>query len=54
MCGRGCTREDEENPRDEGQDGPVRPNVADVVEEEADEHEEEAEQREGSGRAGHL
>lgn len=48
------TREDEEDPRDEGKDGPVRPNVADVAQDEANEHEEEADQREGGGRADHL
>lgn len=32
----------------------MRPNVADVAEDEADEHEEEADQREGGGRADHL
>lgn len=32
----------------------MRPNVADVAQDEADEHEEEADQREGGGRADHL
>lgn len=49
-----CTWEDEEDPRDEGQDGSMRPNMADIVEYEADKHEEEADQRERSGRADHL
>lgn len=48
------TRQDEEYPRDKGEDGPVRPNVADVAQDEADKHEEEADQREGGGRADHL
>lgn len=36
------TWENEEDPRDEGQDAAVRTDVADVVEDKADEHEEEA------------
>lgn len=32
----------------------MRPNVADVAQDEANEHEEEADQREGGGRADHL
>lgn len=48
------TREDEEDSRDKCQDGSVRLNVSDVVEDKTDEHEEEAEQRERSGWSYHL
>ena len=48
------TWEDEEDPGDKCKDGAVRPDVANVVEDEADEHEEKADQRERSGWADHL
>lgn len=48
------TWKDEEDSGDEGQDGAMRPDVADVAEHKADEHEEKADQRERSGRADHL
>lgn len=48
------TRQDEEDSGNEGQDGAMGPDVADVAEHKANEHEEEADQREGCGRADHL
>lgn len=48
------TGEDEEDSRDKRQDGAMRSNVPDVVEDKADEHEEEADERERSGWADHL
>lgn len=52
---RSClTWEDKEDSRDKCQDGAVRADVADVVEDKTDEHEEEADQRERSGWTDHL
>lgn len=48
------TWQDEEDSRNEGQDGAMRPYVADVTEYKTNEHEEEADQREGCGRTDHL
>lgn len=48
------TRQDEEDSGNEGQDGAMRTDVADVTEHKPDEHEDEADQRERCGRADHL
>ena len=48
------TWKDEEDSRDKSQDGAVRPDVSDVVEDKSNEHEEQADQREWSGWAYHL
>lgn len=48
------TWQDKEDSGDKGQDGAMRPDVADIAEHKADEHEEKADQRERSGRADHL
>lgn len=48
------TWQDEEDSGNEGQDGAMGPDVADVAEHEADEHKEEADQREGCGRTDHF
>ena len=51
---RPVTGQDKEDSRNKGQDGAMRSDVADVAEHKADEHEEEADQRERCGRADHL
>lgn len=48
------TWQDEEDSRDEGQDGAMGTDVADVIEYKTDEHKEEADQREWCGRTNHL
>ena len=48
------TREDKEDAGDKGQDCPVGTNVSNVAQDEADKHEEEADQGEWGGRANHF
>lgn len=47
----GLTRQDEEDSRNEGQNGPLWADVADVADDEGGEHEEEADHGEGGGCA---
>lgn len=48
------TREDKEDAGDKGQDCPVGTDVSNVAQDEANEHEEEADQGERRGRANHF
>ena len=48
------TWQDEEDSRNEGQYGAVGANVSNIIKYKTDEHEEEADQREGCGWADHF